>query len=141
VASYHGVDWYNDSKGTNIGAVIAALKSLGPLYQTIILIAGGDAKGADLNELKPMVCQYVSQLIVMGRDANQFEQVFHRSIPCQRVANLAEAVQVAYNVAKTGDAVLLSPACSSLDMFKNYEERGMLFVKAVKELMDEQQSF
>lgn len=135
IASHNGVDWYNDSKGTNIGAVIAALKSLGPLYKKIVLIAGGDAKGADLTELKPIVCQYVSHLIVMGKDADQFEQVFFGCMPCKRVTDLTEAVQEAHEVATCRDAVLLSPACSSLDMFKNYEERGMLFVKAVREVL------
>lgn len=135
IASHNGIDWYNDSKGTNIGAVIAALKSLGPRYKKIVLIAGGDAKGADLTELKPMVCQYVSHLIVMGKDADQFEQVFRGCMSCQRVANLTEAVQEACQAATSGDAVLLSPACSSLDMFKNYEERGMLFIKVVKEFL------
>lgn len=134
VATIHSVDWYNDSKATNIGAVIAALHSVGPWYKRCILIAGGDAKGADLTELKPAVCQYVSHLILLGKDADQLERVFQNSIPYKRVANLMEAVKEARIIAKAGDAVLLSPACSSLDMFKNYEERGELFVKAVQEL-------
>ena len=135
IATINGVDWYNDSKATNIGAVVAALNSLGPLYKKCVVIAGGDAKGADLSELKPVMCQYVSHLILLGKDADQFEQVFRDSIPCKRVADLKQAVSEAHEVARAGDAAMLCPACSSLDMFKNYEERGELFMKEVKGLM------
>ena len=135
VARIDDVDWYNDSKATNIGAVVAALNSLGPLYKKCVVIAGGDAKGADLNELKPVMCQYVSQLVLLGKDAERFEQVFRGIIPCTRVADLQQAVAAAHQLAHAGDAVMLCPACASLDMFKNYEERGDIFVKEVKGLM------
>ena len=134
IASFLGVDWYNDSKATNVGAVIAALNSLGPLYSDIILIAGGDAKNADLSSLKPPVCQFVSQVILLGKDADRLEALLSEVVQCRRVRTLDEAVALAYDLAKPHSAVLLSPACASLDMFENYKQRGELFVKAVKRI-------
>lgn len=133
VASAEGVDWYNDSKATNIGATVAALNSLKPLYAGIILIAGGDAKGADLSPLGPLAAKTVSHVILMGAAAADLEKIMRGHVATTRVNNLQEAVAVAAQNANAGDAVLLSPACASWDMFSNYEERGNLFSTAVKE--------
>jgi UDP-N-acetylmuramoylalanine--D-glutamate ligase len=134
VETIHGVKWYNDSKGTNVGATQAALAGLGPtLTGRIILIAGGQGKGQDFSPLQTLCKQYVKTLILFGQDADQLEQTLKPTVfQCLRVKNLEEAVQVAKACAQPGDAVLLSPACASLDMFKNYEQRGEKFEELVK---------
>lgn len=135
VREFNGVTWINDSKGTNVGATLAALKSLGATGQgKIVLIAGGDAKQADLLPLQPAIERYVSQLIVMGRDASLFEQAFKTVVPISKVDSLPQAVQFAASHAKSGDCVLLSPACASFDMFRNFEHRGDVFMQAVDAL-------
>lgn len=135
VKAIQGVKWFNDSKGTNVGATQAAIAGLGPtLKGKIILIGGGQAKGQDFSPLKTWCQEYVDALILFGQDADQLEEVLGKSISqCVRVNNLAEAVDAARKIAKAGDAVLLSPACASLDMFKNYEERGEQFEGLVRD--------
>jgi UDP-N-acetylmuramoylalanine--D-glutamate ligase len=130
VADKHQVRWINDSKATNIGATLAAIAGLRPgVSGKLILIAGGDAKGADVTELQPVLARDVQQLITLGQDGAAIAALKDNSI---QVKTLQEAVKVAAKLATAGDMVLLSPACASLDMFKNYAERGDVFSNAVK---------
>uniref|UniRef100_A0A486XKA5 UDP-N-acetylmuramoylalanine--D-glutamate ligase n=1 Tax=Rheinheimera sp. BAL341 TaxID=1708203 RepID=A0A486XKA5_9GAMM len=130
VTQQHGVRWINDSKATNIGATLAAIAGLRPsVTGRLILIAGGDAKGADVGELTTVLQQDVQQLITLGQDGPAIAALKSDSI---QVKTLLEAVKVAAKLAKPGDMVLLSPACASLDMFKSYADRGEQFAAAVK---------
>lgn len=136
VRRLNDVCWYNDSKGTNIGATEASIKGLGEdISGKIILIAGGQGKGADFSLLKDTVAKYVRTVILIGEDAKLIANAL------QNVCELiyADSMQVAVNFAadnsKAGDVVLLSPACASFDMFKNFEHRGEVFKKCVKELV------
>jgi UDP-N-acetylmuramoylalanine--D-glutamate ligase len=132
VAEIRGVVWVNDSKATNIGACVAAL--LG--YDCkVILIAGGDAKGADMNELTPAVKAKAKSVVLMGRDANLIEQALNGCVPVYKAENMQEAVTIAARIAQPGECVLLSPACASLDQYKNYQERGDKFTEAVLRLV------
>lgn len=131
VAERHGIRWVNDSKATNIGACIAALQG----YQRkVILIAGGDAKGADMAELVPAIKEKAKAVILMGKDAQLIDQVLQGCVPTHFVMNMKQAVKVAAELAVAGDCVLLSPACASLDQYKSYADRGNKFVEAVMEL-------
>ncbi len=135
VRHYHDVDWYNDSKGTNIGATIAAINGLGStLTGKLILLAGGLGKGADFTELRPVVEKYVRTLIVFGKDAPLITQALAQSVAIIHATTFAEAIQLAASNAQPQDAVLLSPACASWDMFNNFEHRGQVFCQLVKEL-------
>lgn len=135
VATKQGVSWYNDSKATNIGATIAAIKSLNMSHQgKIILIAGGDAKGADLSSLQQPVAEGIAHVMLFGQDASQIEKVLTGWVPITRVEDLSAAVAQAAKVAQSGDMVLLSPACASYDMFQNFEHRGNVFMQLVNEL-------
>ena len=135
VAKKAGVDYYNDSKGTNVGATVAALNGLGPDTKGgIVLIAGGDGKGADFGELSDPVADYCSHLVLLGKDAQRLQDTLAGKAAVERVADMGEAVQRASQLAKAGDVVLLSPACASLDMFANFEARGDAFVQAVEAL-------
>ena len=136
VASAAGVDWYNDSKATNLGATVAAVNSLSPLYKNLVLIAGGDAKGADLSELGPLAVGKIGHVILLGQAAADLEKIFADYVPTTRVNSLSEAVSAAATHTQAQTAVLLSPACASWDMFANYEERGNLFTRAVQEVVD-----
>lgn len=134
VGEYHGVRWFNDSKGTNVGATIAALLSIGSSKSArLFLIAGGDSKKADLSALIGPVCRYVDHLILLGQDAPLLEQLFQSKLPLTKVNSMQEAVNFAAQSAQANDVVLLSPACASLDMFKNYAHRGEVFVQAIKD--------
>ncbi|HKM36331.1 MAG TPA: UDP-N-acetylmuramoyl-L-alanine--D-glutamate ligase [Thiopseudomonas sp.] len=127
-----GVDWYNDSKATNVGAALAAIEGLGADHAgKLVLIAGGDGKGADFSSLKEPVDQYCRAVIVLGRDGERVAQALSASVVIERVSSLAEAVTAAARLAQAGDSVLLAPACASLDMFKSFEERGDVFAQAV----------
>ncbi len=132
VAEIQGVTWVNDSKATNIGACIAALEGYD---RKIILIAGGDAKGADMSELKPVIEEKAKSVVLMGKDAGLIEQAISNCVPVHLAKNMVEAVQICADIAETGDSVLLSPACASLDQYKNYEDRGNQFSKAVLRLI------
>ena len=143
VASIDDVDYYDDSKGTNVGATCAALTGLykNALPQKIVLIAGGDGKGQDFAPLAPAVEANSRAVVLFGRDAGLIEAVLlPTNIPLYQAADLPEAVNIAKKVALAGDAVLLSPACASFDMFKNYVHRAEVFVAAVKRLEKEQVS-
>jgi UDP-N-acetylmuramoylalanine--D-glutamate ligase len=130
-----GVSYYDDSKATNVGAALAAIEGLGAdIDGQLVLIAGGDGKGADFSALKAPVAIHCRAVVLLGRDAQLLADTFGDSVPLIRVNTLEEAVQRAADLAQQGDAVLLSPACASLDMFKNFEERGRLFAQAVGDL-------
>jgi len=126
------VVWINDSKATNIGACVAALQ--GYHERKVILLAGGDAKGADMSELRPAVEEKVKSVVLMGKDADLIEQALSGCVPVYRAQDMQEAVRIAADLAEPRDVVLLSPACASLDQYKNYQERGEKFTKAVQEL-------
>jgi UDP-N-acetylmuramoylalanine--D-glutamate ligase len=130
VARRHGVDWYDDSKGTNVGATIAALRGLG---KRAVLILGGEGKGQDFAPLREPVAQYASHVLLIGRDAPLIETAL-AGLPTQRCATLEQAVERAARLAGPGEAVLLSPACASFDMFRDYKERGERFAAAVRAL-------
>ena len=136
VAEQNGIDWYNDSKGTNEGATVAAIKGFAD--RSIILIAGGDAKGAKFDDLAVAVKGWVKQVILFGKDAPLLEQVLNRVTVVKRVDDLDQAVITAHQTAEKGDLVLLSPACASLDMFSNYQVRGQVFIDAVNELLSKE---
>ena len=129
VAKVRGVSWINDSKATNIGACIAALAGY---EKKVILIAGGDAKGADMNELAPTIVEKTKSVVVIGKDGPLIENaLIDKNIPVYVASTIVDAVQIAANIAEEGDTVLLSPACASIDQFKNYQDRGNKFTKAV----------
>ncbi len=130
-----GVSYYDDSKATNVGAALAAIEGLGAdIDGKLVLIAGGDGKGADFSALRAPVARYCRAVVLLGRDAPRLAEALGEAAVLIRVASLEEAVQRAAECAESGDAVLLSPACASLDMFKNFEERGRLFAAAVEAL-------
>ena len=133
IAEKNGIDWYNDSKATNVGAAIAAIN--GTDANKIILIAGGQAKGQDFSPLKGVIKNRVKHLILLGEDAELLRIELSGLTEITSVKNLVQAVTKANEVAVSGDAVLLSPACASFDMFSGYEQRGELFVAAVKEVL------
>jgi UDP-N-acetylmuramoylalanine--D-glutamate ligase len=133
VATLNGVRWYNDSKGTNVGATVAAITGLGASGK-VILLAGGVGKGADFAELAPVMRRHGSRAILFGEDAGKLESVLKNAVPVERVASLEAAVLQAQATAKGGELVLLSPACASFDMFDNYEHRGEVFTQLVRAL-------
>ncbi|MDD1507011.1 UDP-N-acetylmuramoyl-L-alanine--D-glutamate ligase [Pseudomonas sp. CNPSo 3701] len=130
-----GVSYYDDSKATNVGAALAAIEGLGAdIDGKLVLIAGGDGKGADFSSLRKPVAAHCRAVVLLGRDADKLAAVLDGAVDIIRVDSLQAAVEQAAAIAQSGDAVLLSPACASLDMFKNFEERGRLFAQAVEEL-------
>jgi UDP-N-acetylmuramoylalanine--D-glutamate ligase len=139
VASIDGVDYYDDSKGTNVGATVAAFNGLGKAFsgegQRIVLIAGGDGKGQDFEPLAEPAARYVRSVLLIGRDAPKLRTALEpAAVDLVDCRSLPEAVQRAAALARPGDSVLLSPACASLDMFTNYAHRAQVFVDAVREL-------
>ncbi|MBI3899178.1 MAG: UDP-N-acetylmuramoyl-L-alanine--D-glutamate ligase [Gammaproteobacteria bacterium] len=132
VGERDGVRWINDSKGTNVGATAAALNGM---TAPVVLIAGGDGKGADFSELKDVCAAHARAVVLIGRDAAKIEAALQGVVPTQHAHDMKEAVRAAHAFAQPGDIVLLSPACASLDMYKNYEHRGATFRAAVEELL------
>jgi len=130
VAEHAGVRWYNDSKGTNVGATLAAIDGID---SGLVLIAGGDGKGADFSALAVALRDKGHGAVLIGRDAPLLEQVLQGVLPLARAADMREAVRRAAAMARPGDAVLLSPACASTDMYRNFIERGEKFMQAVQE--------
>lgn len=127
-----GVDFINDSKGTNVGATIAALQGLD---RPVVLIAGGLAKGQDFTALAQAAKKHARSVVLIGQDASVIASVLDASQVAFRHADtMGQAVELAFALAQPGDAVLLSPACASMDMFKNYVHRGQCFVDQVSEL-------
>lgn len=134
VANIDDVDYYDDSKGTNVGATCAALTGLA---QKVVLIVGGDGKGQDFTPLAAAVSENASAVVLIGRDALLIEAVLiPTNIPLYQAIDLPEAVNIAKKLAKADEAVLLSPACASFDMFKNYVHRAEVFVAAVNRLKE-----
>jgi UDP-N-acetylmuramoylalanine--D-glutamate ligase len=132
VANIDDVDYFDDSKGTNVGATCAALSGLS---QKVVLIAGGDGKGQDFSPLKQPVTENARAVVLIGRDAPLIEkELLETGVALYHAADLPEAVNIARKLAQAEDAVLLSPACASFDMFKNYVHRAEVFVSAVKRL-------
>lgn len=130
-----GVSFYDDSKATNVGAALAAIEGLGAdIDGRLVLLAGGDGKGADFSALREPVAKFCRAVVLLGRDAERVGAALGDETPKVRMQTLDEAVRKAAELARPGDAVLLSPACASLDMFKNFEERGRLFARAVEEI-------
>ncbi len=127
-----GVRWYNDSKGTNIDACSKAIQAM---PGSVILIAGGISKGADFSALRQLVEQRVKLLILIGRDRAQIRNQLEGSTTIIMAEELRSAVEAAHQHAKDGDVVLLSPACSSFDMFRNFEDRGEQFAATVEEVL------
>ena len=136
VTEINGVNWYNDSKGTNVGATLAALSGL---PGKTVLIAGGQGKGADFLPLKQVIADKARAVVLMGEDAQKIAEYVDKSIPLVFVENMKQAVQQAHKLAKANeqDNVLLSPACASFDMFNNYAERGEMFMQEVAALEKE----
>jgi len=137
VATVAGVDYYDDSKGTNVGATVAALNGLGAGRKVpqLILIAGGDGKGQDFSPLAAPVARHARAVLLIGRDAAAIRTALAGTgVETSDCETLEQAVQQAAALAASGDAVLLSPACASLDMFRNYAHRAEVFVDAVREL-------
>ena len=138
VADIDGVRYVNDSKGTNVGATEAALGGLGG-DRNVLLIAGGQGKGADFSQLQDAVARHCKLLLLLGEDAPLLAQALSASAPVQMVSSLDEAVAAAAEQAESGDVVLLSPACASFDMFSGYVERGNTFAACVRQLAEVRQ--
>ena len=135
VRSIDGVDWINDSKGTNVGATSSAILGIGDSMQgKIVLIAGGLGKGADFSPLRAPMADHVSTLVLIGKDADKMEQALSSAVKVLRATSLEEAVRVAHQQAKPGDVVMLSPACASQDMFRDFNHRGEVFASEVNAL-------
>lgn len=136
VRARRGVRWYNDSKGTNPGATVAALEGLVPDEAPfrVVLIAGGDGKGADFSPLTPAVKRAARAVVLIGRDAGRIAEVLGGRAEVRFAGDMDEAVALADSLAQAGDCVLLSPACASFDMFSSYEHRGRAFTAAVGRL-------
>ncbi len=132
VAEIAGVAWYDDSKGTNVGATVAALSGM---TRPAVLIAGGDGKGQDFSPLAPAVKARARAVVLIGRDAPLIERAVAGSgVPIEHAGDMEEAVAKASAAARPGDAVLLSPACASYDMFRDYVQRAEVFAAAVRRL-------
>jgi UDP-N-acetylmuramoylalanine--D-glutamate ligase len=132
VAKISGISFINDSKATNVNSTWYALESMS---SEVVLILGGVDKGNDYNMLKDLVKQRVKAIVCLGKDNRRIHEAFDDSVEIiVNTFSAQEAAQVAYHLAKKGDTVLLSPACASFDLFKNYEDRGRQFKQAVKEL-------
>ncbi len=134
VAEKNAVEFYNDSKGTNIGATLAAISGLARNPQQLIVILGGEGKGQDFTELTSALAVANCHAVLIGRDATLIEQAIASAVAVSHADSMQDAVNKAFALANPGDAILLSPACASFDMFKNYEDRGEKFCLAVKEL-------
>jgi UDP-N-acetylmuramoylalanine--D-glutamate ligase len=131
IAQVRGVTYINDSKGTNVGATVAAV---GGMEAPVVLIAGGEGKNQDFTPLGTALRGKLRHAVLIGRAADELARVLKDVCTVERCASLEEAVRAAARSAQPGDAVLLSPACASLDMFTDYAQRGAVFVQAVREL-------
>jgi len=139
IAAFGDVEYYDDSKGTNVGATVAALNGLGAVKVEeggrLVLIAGGDGKGQDFGSLAEPVAKYARAVLLIGRDAQRMHAALAATgIELIQCETLERATQRAADLAQRGDAVLLSPACASLDMFRNYAHRAEVFAGTVKEI-------
>jgi UDP-N-acetylmuramoylalanine--D-glutamate ligase len=137
VTVLNGVEYFDDSKGTNVGATVAALQGLG-VDRRLVVILGGDGKGQDFAPLSEPVSRFARAVVLIGRDAPALREVLqHSGVTLVDAATLEQAVKLASEQAHSGDAVLLSPACASMDMFRNYAHRAEVFVSAVNHLVEE----
>lgn len=132
VRRVNGVDYINDSKGTNVGATVAAIESLAPENGKIVLIAGGDGKGADFSPLEAPVTLHCRAVVLIGQDAGLIAERVATSVEVVYAQSMAGAVTAAAALARAGDRVLLSPACASFDMFRDYTDRGDQFRRVVE---------
>jgi len=138
VGKYQGVSWYNDSKATNVSAAIAALKGLGEgAPGKIIWIGGGLGKGADFSPLQSILKKYVRHALLIGQDAEKIAKIIPAEVPFDIVSDLSKSVRIARDRALLGDRVLLAPACSSLDNFQDFKDRGRQFSMAIKQVFAE----
>ena len=136
VAIINEVEYFDDSKGTNVGATVAALQGLGA-DRRVVVILGGDGKGQDFAPLRDPVSRYVRGVVLIGRDASRIREALQDSgVPVEDAIDMHAAVVQASGMARVGDAVLMSPACASFDMFDNYGHRAQVFCDAVAELAD-----
>ncbi len=136
VAEAEGVSWYNDSKGTNVGSTLAAINGLGAAVSgKLILIAGGVGKGQDFSPLSAPLQKHARALVLIGEDGSRIAEAVNDSVPRVFATSLQDAVKQSRALSKDGDAVVLSPACASFDMFKNYEDRGQQFVAVVRSVV------
>jgi UDP-N-acetylmuramoylalanine--D-glutamate ligase len=136
VAIVNEVEYFDDSKGTNVGATVAALQGLGA-ERRVVVILGGDGKGQDFTPLGEPVSRYTRAVVLIGRDAPNIRAVLQDSgVPLHDAADMADAVAQAARLAQSGDAVLMSPACASFDMFDHYGHRAEVFCQAVASLAD-----
>jgi len=133
VAEQNGVQWFNDSKATNVGAALAAIGGL--QAGTLFVILGGQGKGQDFSPLREALAARRTHALLLGEDAERIAMALGEQIPQTRVADMAAAVNTAKQLAQPGDVVLLSPACASFDMFKGYAHRGDVFMQLVKEAL------
>lgn len=135
VREHDGIKWYNDSKGTNVGATEAAIQGLGAeIAGKLVLIAGGVGKNADFTPLVPLIEKYSRHVVLIGEAAEDFATIIGQRVPVSFAKTMDEAVKQAAKVAQPKDLVLLSPACASLDMFTNYEHRGQVFMALVEKM-------
>jgi len=134
VAKSAGVNWYNDSKATNVGAAVAAIDGMSC---PVVLIAGGQAKEQSFAELAVVVKQKCRAVVLIGQDADVLATALADTVVLVRANSMSEAVVRAAEIAQAGDAVLLAPACASFDMFNGYEDRGNRFISAIREVTDE----
>ena len=132
VAEQGGVRWFNDSKGTNVGATLAAIEGFD---EKLVLIAGGDGKGADFSPLAAVMQRKGRGVVLIGKDAALLEAVLQGVVPVRHAADMPQAVRLAAELSRHGDCVLLSPACASTDMYRNFEARGDAYVQAVQEYL------
>ena len=132
VAEQGGVRWFNDSKGTNVGATLAAIEGFD---EQLVLIAGGDGKGADFTPLTAAMRRKGRGAVLIGKDAALLESVLQGVVPVRHADDMPRAVSLAAEMSHPGDSVLLSPACASTDMYRNFEARGDAFVRAVQEYL------
>ncbi len=134
-----GVIWFNDSKATNVGAALAAIEGLGAELEgeaRLILLAGGDGKGAEFDELAPAVARYVRTVVLIGNDAERIAAALPGAAIEHAGYDFARALELCRTAARPGDRVVLAPACASFDMFDNFNHRGDCFMAAVREMMD-----
>jgi UDP-N-acetylmuramoylalanine--D-glutamate ligase len=132
VAEINGVAFVDDSKGTNVGATVAALEGMG---RKVVLIAGGDGKGQDFSPLRDAVERRARAVVLIGRDRDRIAAAIESTgVVLVRATDMHEAVRASFSLAHAGDVVLLSPACASFDMYRNYEHRAQVFVDEVRAL-------
>ncbi|PUE19857.1 UDP-N-acetylmuramoyl-L-alanine--D-glutamate ligase [Limnohabitans sp. MMS-10A-160] len=136
IAVVNEVEYFDDSKGTNVGATVAALQGLGA-DRRVVVVLGGDGKGQDFSPLAEPVSRFARAVVLIGRDAALIREALSGvDVPVEDAAHMAAAVEKATALAQSGDAVLMSPACASFDMFKDYEHRARVFVQAVADLAE-----